>query len=75
MNSSIELVKFSSPQEAYNTLIKRKNELEKRMNEIIMLRKQNKLSESEFNREKRKIEREFIEVMDRIMQLKFILNK
>ncbi|RLE80871.1 MAG: hypothetical protein DRJ51_04955 [Thermoprotei archaeon] len=66
---------FESPKEALKYFKKKKKELEDRMEQLIKLRDEGKITCEEFEEKKREIEREFIEVMDRIAQLSYILSQ
>lgn len=65
---------FKDPKEALKALEKRQRELEKEMDELVRKKERGEISEEEFGERKVKIEREFIEVMDRLMQLRFIVG-
>ncbi|RLE66612.1 MAG: hypothetical protein DRJ47_02005 [Thermoprotei archaeon] len=71
-SGSIMLGGFKNPKEALEYYKKRKKELEDKMEDLIARKEKGELSSEEFEQEKRKIEREFIEVMDRIAQLSYI---
>jgi len=63
-----------SPQEALEKLLKKKEELEKEMEELIEKKNKGIISQEDFNKKKRDIEKKYIEVMDRIAQLKYIIG-
>ena len=71
----MSLNKFKSLKEALEYYKKRRKELEEEMEYLHDLREKGKISEEEFEERKKKIEREFIEVMDRITQLNYIANQ
>ena len=56
-------------------LQKKKEELEKEMEKLLKLKKEGKISEEEFEKRKKKIEREFVEVMDRLVQMRYITGE
>lgn len=70
----ISLVDFKDPREALEALERRRKELEKELEELAKKRERDEISEEEFNEVRVKLEREFIEVMDRIVQLRFIVG-
>ena len=56
-------------------LQKKKEQLEREMEELIKLKKEGKISEEEFEKRKKKIEREYVEVMDRLVQMRYITGE
>ncbi|HDJ89442.1 MAG TPA: hypothetical protein ENG40_01950 [Thermoprotei archaeon] len=56
-------------------LIKKKKELEKRMEDLNKKKEKKQITEDEYLKEKKKIEREYIEVMDRLVQMKYITGQ
>ena len=63
------------PKEYLSILEKEKERLEKEMEALIEKRNKGEISEEEFNEAKKRIERKFIEVMDRIVQLRYITGE
>ena len=70
----ISLSDFKDPREALRALEKRRKELEDELEELIKRRDRGEIGEEEFNERKLKLEREFIEIMDRLAQLRFIVG-
>ncbi|MDW8003647.1 MAG: hypothetical protein RMI04_02380 [Thermofilaceae archaeon] len=71
---SVSLRDFKDPKEALKALEKRQKELVKEMDELVKKKERGEISEEEFGEKRTRIEREFIEVMDRITQLRFIVG-
>jgi len=69
-------VNFSeeSPAKALEKLLKRKKELEKELEVLLKRKEKGEISEEEFSKQKRNIEKEYIEIMDRIAQLKYLAS-
>ncbi len=65
---------FKDPREALKALEKRKKELEEELERLVKRKDRGEISEEEFHEYKGKIEREYIEVMDRLAQLRFIVS-
>lgn len=63
------------PFKVMKELQKKKEELEKEMERLLKLKKEGKISEEEFEKRKKKIEREFVEVMDRLVQMRYITGE
>jgi len=57
--------------EGIKSLERRKKELEDEFESLENKHKERKISEEDYSKEKKKIEREFIEVMDRLTQYRF----
>ncbi len=70
----ISLYEFKDPKEALKALEKRQKELIKELEELIKKRESGEISEEEFHVQKTKLEREYVEVMDRLAQLRFIIG-
>jgi|GEM_PF-761592 len=70
----VSLRDYKDPKDALKALEKRQKELVKELEELIKKRERGEISEEEFNAQKVKIEREYIEVMDRLAQLRFIVS-
>lgn len=70
----ISLSDFKDPREALKALEKRRRELEDELEELIRKRDSGEIGEEEFNERRLKLEREFIEIMDRLAQLRFIVS-
>lgn len=64
---------FKDPREALKALEKRRDEIIAEL-ETLEEKKGGELSEEEFVQRRTALEREFVEVMDRIMQLRFIVS-
>jgi len=71
----ISIRDYKSPEEALKALEKRRAEIEKEMELLVSKRDSGEISEDEFLERKAGLEREFIEVMDRLTQLRFILGR
>ena len=71
----ISLRDFKSPEEALKALEKRRKEIEEEILSLASKRDRGELGEEEFFERKAKLEREFIEIMDRLAQLRFIAGK
>ncbi|MEM2841835.1 MAG: hypothetical protein QW201_00815 [Thermoproteota archaeon] len=56
-------------------LISEKKRLEESFEDLQKLFKSGKISEQEYNERRRSIEREFVEVMDRLVQIRFIAGE
>lgn len=65
---------FKDPREALKALEKKKKELEEELERLVKRKNEGEISEEEFHECKSKIEREYIEVMDRLAQLRFIVS-
>ncbi len=59
----------------YEKLKKRKVEIEKEFEELIKRRKRGEISEEEYEERKRKLEREYVEIMDRIVQMRYLIGE
>ncbi|MEM0023160.1 MAG: hypothetical protein QW407_00235 [Thermofilaceae archaeon] len=70
----ISLSDFKDPRDALKALEKRRAELEKELESLIKRRERGEIGEEQFEELRVKLEREFIEVMDRIAQLRFIVG-
>ena len=68
----MELSQFKDPKNALKYLKKEKKKLEEEMEQLLKRRDRGEISEKEFNSKKREIERRFIEIMDRIAQMKYL---
>lgn len=55
-------------------LEKRRKELVEELEQLVEKRKRGEIGEEEFAEKKSQLEREFIEVMDRLAQLRFIVG-
>ena len=55
-------------------LEKRRKELVEELEQLVEKRKRGEIGEEEFAERKSQLEREFIEVMDRLAQLRFIVG-
>jgi len=71
---TFSLADFKDPREALRMLEKRKKELEEEMERLLKKLERGEIGEEEFNERRVKIEREFVEIMDRIVQLRFIVE-
>ncbi len=67
--------KFPDAEEELRRLLKEKERIEREFEELLKLRREGTISEEEFSERKYRLEREFVEVMDRIVQLRFILSQ
>jgi len=56
-------------------LISEKKRIEESFEDLQKLLKSGKISEQEYNERRRSIEREFVEVMDRLVQIRFIAGE
>ncbi|MEM1509050.1 MAG: hypothetical protein QW291_04695 [Thermofilaceae archaeon] len=65
---------FKDPREALKALEKRKKELEDELEKLVKRKNKGEINEEEFHEYRNKIEREYIEVMDRLAQLRFIIS-
>ncbi len=70
----VSLAGFKDPREALRALEKRRKELENELMELVRRRERGEIGEEEFQEAKLRLEREFIEVMDRLAQLRFIVS-
>ena len=70
----VSLYEFKDPKEALKALEKRQKELVKELEELIKKRERGEISEEEFSAQKTRLEREYVEVMDRLTQLRFIVS-
>jgi len=70
----ISLRDFKDPREALKALEKRRKELIEELERLVEKRKRGEIGEEEFAEKKSQLEREFIEVMDRLAQLRFIVG-
>ncbi|MCC6064435.1 MAG: hypothetical protein LM576_00495 [Thermofilum sp.] len=70
----VSLYEFKDPKEALKALEKRQKELVKELEELIKKRERGEISEEEFYAQKTRLEREYVEVMDRLTQLRFIVS-
>jgi len=71
---TFSLTDFKDPREALKMLERRKKELEEEMERLLKKLERGEIGEEEFNERRVKIEREFVEIMDRIVQLRFIVE-
>ncbi len=62
-------------QEYLKELLRKKEELEKEMEILNKKKNKKQITDEEYQKEKKKIEREFIEVMDRLAQMKYIVGQ
>ena len=62
-------------QEYLKELLRKKEELEKKMEILNKKKNKKQITDEEYQKEKKKIEREFIEVMDRLAQMKYIVGQ
>jgi len=56
-------------------LKKRKEELERELEELVKMREKGEISEEEYEKRRRAIEREFVEIMDRLVQMRYITGE
>jgi|YelNatPaOPRAMG01_1025707.scaffolds.fasta_scaffold11101_6 hypothetical protein len=56
-------------------LLSEKKQIEERFEALQKLFQSGKISEQEYNERRRSIEREFVEVMDRLAQIRFIAGE
>ncbi len=56
-------------------LKKRKEELERELEELVKMRERGEISEEEYEKRRRAIEREFVEIMDRLVQMRYITGE
>ena len=62
-------------QEYLKELLRKKEELEKEMEILNKKKNKKQITDEEYQKERKKIEREFIEVMDRLAQMKYIVGQ
>lgn len=62
-------------QEYLKELLRKKEELEKEMEILNKKKNKKQITDEEYQKEKKKIEREFIEVMDRLAQMRYIVGQ
>ena len=62
-------------QEYLKELLRKKEELEKRMELLNKKKNKKQITDEEYQKERKKIEREFIEVMDRLAQMRYIVGQ
>jgi len=67
--------KMKDAQEYLKELLRKKEELEKEMEILNKKKNKKQITDEEYQKEKKKIEREFIEVMDRLAQMKYIVGQ
>lgn len=65
---------YKDPREALKALERRQKELVKELEELIKKKERGEISEEEFNAQRVRLEREYVEVMDRLTQLRFIVS-
>ena len=53
-------------------LHERKKEIEREFEKLLEERKRGLISEEEYERRKRKLEREYVEIMDRLVQMRYL---
>jgi len=70
----VSLYEFKDPKEALKALEKRQKELIRELEELIKKKERKEISEEEFHAQKTRLEREYVEVMDRLVQLRFIVS-
>lgn len=56
-------------------LLSEKKRLEERFEELQKLFQSGKIGEQEYNEQRRSIEREFVEVMDKLVQIRFLAGE
>lgn len=66
---------FKSPKDALKVLKKRKQELEKEFEKIRKKVEKGELTKEEYEDRRKKLEREYVEVMDRIVQMSYISSQ
>ncbi|HFC49620.1 MAG TPA: hypothetical protein ENJ59_02695 [Thermofilum sp.] len=71
----IDLRSFKSPKDALKVLKKRKQELEKEFEKIRKKVEKGELTKEEYEDRRKKLEREYVEVMDRIVQMSYISSQ
>jgi len=62
-------------QEYLKELLRKKEELEKEMEILNKKKNKKQITDEEYQKERKKIEREFIEVMDRLAQMRYIVGQ
>lgn len=67
--------KMKDAQEYLKELLRKKEELEKRMELLNKKKNKKQITDEEYQKERKKIEREFIEVMDRLAQMRYIVGQ
>lgn len=67
--------KMKDAQEYLKELLRKKEELEKRMEILNKKKNKKQITDEEYQKERKKIEREFIEVMDRLAQMRYIVGQ
>ena len=67
--------KMKDAQEYLKELLRKKEELEKEMEILNKKKNKKQITDEEYQKEKKKIEREFIEVMDRLAQMRYIVGQ
>lgn len=75
---NVSLVKDLSREDPFKyvkKLKKRKKELEEELEKLIKMRERGEISEEEYEKRKKMIEREFVEIMDRLVQMRYITGE
>jgi len=67
--------KMKDAQEYLKELLRKKEELEKKMEILNKKKNKKQITDEEYQKERKKIEREFIEVMDRLAQMRYIVGQ
>lgn len=67
--------KMKDAQEYLKELLRKKEELEKEMEILNKKKNKKQITDEEYQKERKKIEREFIEVMDRLAQMRYIVGQ
>ncbi|MCD6562316.1 MAG: hypothetical protein J7K23_00165 [Thermoproteales archaeon] len=68
----MSLAGYKSPEEALKKLSKRKKEIEMEFEFLHKKLEKGEIDKNVFDERKKKLEKEFIEIMDRLAQLKYI---
>ena len=68
----MSLSEYKSPEEAFKKLSKRRKEIEAEFEQLHKSLENGEIDKKVFNEKKRKLEKEFIEIMDRLAQLRYI---
>ncbi len=73
--SKIDLRRFKDVKEAFKALKKRRREIEDELSSLKSKFELGEIDEEEYNRRKYELEREFVEIMDRLIQLRYIIGE
>jgi len=71
----LNLRDFDSPEKAFKALMRRKKEIEKELGKLNGLKEEGRISEEEYEERRKNLEREFVEIMDRLVQIRFLMRR